>query len=143
MSNTNIEAQIRALIETWVQAVRRKDINQIRSMLAPDFVGFEAWPPLHMGSEEYCRGTEEWLHSWEGPIGCEMRNLEIAAGDDVAFSHDLTHFYGTKKGGEKEDMWIRATVCYRKVGGKWLVTHEHVSEPFDMETSQALLDLEP
>jgi hypothetical protein len=27
--------------------------------------------------------------------------------------------------------------------GKWLITHEHDSEPFDMETFKALLDLKP
>ena len=40
-------------------------------------------------------------------------------------------------------MWIRATLCYRKIDGKWMVTHEHVSVPFDPESGQASLDLKP
>ena len=30
--------------------------------------------------------------------------------------------------------WIRVTVCYRKVEGRWVVVHEHVSIPFNCMT---------
>ena len=40
-------------------------------------------------------------------------------------------------------MWWRATVCYRKLDGRWLVTHEHASVPFDAQSGQASLGLEP
>ncbi|MCY1428568.1 hypothetical protein D9M71_444580 [compost metagenome] len=34
-------------------------------------------------------------------------------------------------------------VCLRKIGGTWMVTHEHLSVPINMETYQAALDLKP
>jgi hypothetical protein len=40
-------------------------------------------------------------------------------------------------------MWVRWTACFRKLDGRWLVTHEQVSVPIDMESGGALLDLEP
>jgi ketosteroid isomerase-like protein len=40
-------------------------------------------------------------------------------------------------------MWLRSTVCYRKIDGRWLVTHQHSSVPFDGETGKASLQLEP
>jgi ketosteroid isomerase-like protein len=40
-------------------------------------------------------------------------------------------------------MFWRATVCFEKLNGQWLVTHEHSSVPFNMETMQASLDLKP
>ena len=40
-------------------------------------------------------------------------------------------------------MWVRATVCYRKIDGTWMVTHEHNSVPFDVESGKASLDLKP
>jgi len=40
-------------------------------------------------------------------------------------------------------MWIRVTLCFGKVDGKWMVTHEHVSVPFEPQSGQASLDLEP
>ncbi len=47
------------------------------------------------------------------------------------------------KGGGKVDMWVRATVCFRKTAGEWTVTHEHDSVPFDVESGKASLDLKP
>jgi ketosteroid isomerase-like protein len=40
-------------------------------------------------------------------------------------------------------MWVRFTVCLRKIDGHWMVTHEHASVPFDVETGRASVDLAP
>ena len=38
----------------------------------------------------------------------------------------------------------RMTACYRKISGRWLITHEHVSVPFYMDGSyKAAVDLKP
>jgi len=37
----------------------------------------------------------------------------------------------------------RATLCRRRIDGKWMVTHGHSSVPFDMESGKASLDLKP
>lgn len=138
------EAQIRGIVEAWAKAVRAQDINAMLSNYAPDIVSFDAVTKLHIiGLDAVRRRTEEWVSSFQAPIGYEIRDLSIAAGDDVAFSHSLNRISGTMTDGEKVDMWIRVTVCFRKIDSKWLVTHEHVSVPFDMESSKALLDLKP
>ena len=49
----------------------------------------------------------------------------------------------TRMDGEINDVWVRATVCFRKIDGHWKVTHEHMSVPYDMETSKASVDLKP
>jgi ketosteroid isomerase-like protein len=36
----------------------------------------------------------------------------------------------TTTAGPRLDMWWRATICYRKIDGAWLVTHEDASVPF-------------
>ncbi|NUA27677.1 hypothetical protein FCJ59_12890 [Cupriavidus basilensis] len=28
-----------------------------------------------------------------------------------------------------QEAWVRATVCFRKIAGRWLVVHEHASMP--------------
>jgi len=40
-------------------------------------------------------------------------------------------------------MWFRSTMGLQKNSGRWQITHEHISEPFDMQTFRALLDLKP
>lgn len=38
---------------------------------------------------------------------------------------------------------VKTTICFRKLDGKWMVTHEHNSVPFDVESGKASLDLKP
>ena len=80
------------------------------------------------------------VHAFQGPLECENEQLSITTGEDVAFCHSINRVKGTTARGKIEMRW-RATVCFRKIAGRWLVTHEHNSVPFDMSTGQASLDL--
>jgi ketosteroid isomerase-like protein len=142
-SNASDEAQIRALIEARVKAVRAKDVNGAMSSITPDILLFDVVNPLRShGSDAERKRAQEWFSSFQGPIGYEIGDLFIAAGDDVAFSHCLNRYSGTTIHGEL-GMWVRVTTCYRKIDGKWMITHEHQSVPFDTESGKASLDLEP
>jgi ketosteroid isomerase-like protein len=141
---TSDEAQIRERMEGWARALRAKDIDALMSYYAPDILAFDLAPPLQHRGDAYRRGFVEWFPTWKGPIGYEIRDLSIIVGDDVAFSHSLNRLSGTRTSGEETDVWVRATVCFRKTDGKWMVTHEHVSVPFYMDGSgRAAVDLKP
>jgi len=45
----------------------------------------------------------------------EVRDLSITAGDDVAFSHSLNRIHGTMRNGPNTDLWLRSTMCFRKI----------------------------
>jgi uncharacterized protein (TIGR02246 family) len=139
------EAEIRQLIDNWAKALRAKDIDGLMSNYAPEMVLFDLAPPLqYKGAEAYRKSWEEWLPTFQGPVGYEIRDLSITTGDDVACCHSLNRISGTRTNGEKTDTWVRATVCYRKIDGTWMVTHEHVSVPFYMDgTYRAAVDLKP
>jgi uncharacterized protein (TIGR02246 family) len=138
------ELQIRQIIDDWAEALRAKDIDGILANYAPEVLSFDVTPPLqHKGIDGARKRNGEWLATFQGPIDSELRDLNITAGTDVAFSHSLNRVNGTRKNGEKTDMWVRVTLCFHKTDGKWLVTHEHISIPFDMETGKAALDIKP
>jgi ketosteroid isomerase-like protein len=138
------EAEIRALIDKRVKAVRAKDVESSTASLALDVLLFDVVDPLqYRGSDAVRKRLAEWFASFEGPIGHEVSDLSIAASDDVAFSHGLNRVIGARIGGGKLDMWWRATVCYRKIDGSWMITHEHASVPFDAESDLASLALKP
>jgi uncharacterized protein (TIGR02246 family) len=125
---SNDEAQIRQLIDNWAKAFRAKDVDGLMANYAPDMVLFNLAPPLqYNGADAYRKIWEDWLPTFQGPVGYEIRDLSIAAGRDVAFCYRLTQIHGTRANGEETDTWVRATVCYRKIDGTWMVTHEHVS----------------
>jgi uncharacterized protein (TIGR02246 family) len=144
-TNATAEAQIYALIDAWAQAIRARDVNGVMSHYAADIVTFDLAPPLqYVGAEALRKNLQEWFATFRGPVGYEMRDLSITASDDVAFCHSRNRISGTRTNGEETDVWVRATVCYRKIDGKWLVTHEHASVPFYMDGSyRAAVDLKP
>jgi ketosteroid isomerase-like protein len=110
-----------------------------------DILVFDLAPPLqYVGIDAYRKNFKEWFSSFQGPIGYEIRDLSITAGGDVAFCHSINRISGSRTSREKTDVWVRATVGFRKIDGKWMVTHEHVSVPFYMDGSdKAALDLKP
>jgi uncharacterized protein (TIGR02246 family) len=137
------EAQIRALIDAWAGAMRAKDVDGVMAHYAPDSVTFDLAPPL-ISTGADAKGLQAWFSSWQGPIGYEIRDLKIAAGEDAAFCHGLNRLRGTKTDGEKADIWFRQTLCLRKIGGAWRIAHQHESVPFYMDGSyRAAVDLKP
>jgi len=138
------EAQIGELIDRWLRALRAKDLEGIMSCYAPDILVFDLLPPLrYVGADAYRKNWAEWFPTFQGPIGYELRDLTITRGDDLAFSHSLNRVSGKRTDGTDSNTWVRATVCYRKIDGKWMIAHEHVSVPFYMESGKASVDLKP
>jgi uncharacterized protein (TIGR02246 family) len=138
------EAQIRAVLDRWAKAFKARDLNGIMEMYAPDVVAYDLVPPLqYAGKEAYKRDYQEFLSQYTGPIDVEFRGVRIIAGNDVAFVFCLERIAGTLKGGQKSDVWVRYTGGFRKIKGKWLDVHDHVSAPIDLETGKAALELKP
>ena len=143
-SKASEEAQIREVIEDWFNALRAKDPDKMTSNYSPDIIVFAAAPPLEItGVQAYRTQWQGMFNSIDGPVGCEIRDLKITARGDVAFSHCLNRLTGKTKDGSGNFPWVRVTLCFRKVGGTWMVTHEHASVPFDPQSGKASLDLKP
>lgn len=138
------EAKIRALLDERVRAIQEKDVDTLVSAAAPDVVSFDALPPLQrIGAEAVRARAEEWLGWYDGPVGYDMRDLRITAGDDTAFASYLYRVTGTMTNGSQVDMWVRSTMGLQKRDGRWTIAHEHTSVPFDAESGKAALDLAP
>jgi uncharacterized protein (TIGR02246 family) len=147
MARENAEAvagdQIRGLVDDWARALRAKDVDGVMAHYTADSVTFDLAPPL-ISTGADAKGLQAWFSTWRGPLGYEIRDLNITAGDDVAFCHGLNRLSGTKTDGEKADVWFRLTLCLRRIGGEWRIAHQHESVPFYMDGSyRAAVDLKP
>jgi ketosteroid isomerase-like protein len=143
-NKTKNEAEIRGLIDRFAEAFRVKDVDGCMAIFAPEIVSFDIVPPLQaVGAESFVTHWVDFFGSYEGPIHVEFPDIRIVAGEDVAFSYCLHRIAGTLKNGHKTDFWLRWTAGWRKTNGKWLVVHEQVSVPTDLENGRALLDLKP
>lgn len=142
---TTNEADIRRLIDELAGALRAHDLDAVMSAYTPAVTSFDIEPPLrHVGAEAKRKNWERVFAAYQCPLDYEVRDLAITVGDDVAFAHSLNRLSGTLRNGtEVTGFWVRATMCFRKLNGRWVIAHDQVSVPLDMTTGAALVNLEP
>jgi PhnB protein len=133
---------VRSVIEARAAALRSKDVQALSRTGTPDITVFSLAPPL-VATGGF-KGTERWFSSWDGPMGYELRDLEVVVGDSVAFAHALAHMSGRRTDGGETDLWFRLTLGLEKRKGAWRVSHEHQSTPFETDGSfRASVHLKP
>ncbi|MCI0700712.1 MAG: SRPBCC domain-containing protein [Planctomycetia bacterium] len=137
------ESAIRQLIADQMKAICAKDVDRLMAPYAAEFVAFDAIPPFQT------RGPDAWRQTWSSCLPhfpavfqIETRDLTLAVSGDTGFAHWLFRFTGPDKDHPAMQSWMRLTGCYRKIGGKWQIVHEHCSVPFDPHTNKALLTLD-
>jgi uncharacterized protein (TIGR02246 family) len=128
---TDDEMRIRTLIEQWAQAVHAGDLDAVLADHSPDIVMFDVPPPYDgvRGIDAY-RATWPPFFEWQrqGAV-FEIVDLDVTAGNDVAFAHALLRC-GTSAELDKEpDNRLRLSIGLRKENGRWTVVHEHHSFP--------------
>jgi uncharacterized protein (TIGR02246 family) len=137
------DARIRKAMKALAQAIRDKDVDGVMAHYAPDIVTFDLPTPLQVrGVDAYRKNFEKWFDSVQGAIDYEMRDVSVAVSGDLAIGHYLGHVRSSRKNPDLSDYWVRVTSELRKMNGKWLVTHEHVSMPLNMMTLQAATKLQ-
>jgi uncharacterized protein (TIGR02246 family) len=142
----NNEAEIRALYDQWAKVFEAHDIDGIMALYAPGdlVVAYDVVPPLQFkGKDAYRKDYVEFMSQYDGPIHVEYRDMRVFTSGDVGMIHALERFSGKLKNGQQSDLWLRSTSGARKIDGKWLIVHDHVSVPIDFESGKAVLDLKP
>ncbi|MER7791015.1 nuclear transport factor 2 family protein [Streptomyces sp. NPDC097640] len=138
------EIRIRQQVEKIVEGIRAKDLDGLKQLYATDIVSFDVEPPLqHVGTEAKLKN---WTNAFTffQDVNYEVRDLTLTVGDDVAFGHFFGRLSGTLRNGTATSgMWVRATLCFRKTDGNWLIAHDQVSVPFDIASGKGVTDLEP
>ena len=136
-TQTRQDPQLRERVDALAQALRAKDIDGLMAHYAPDVVTFDVLPPAQVqGADAYRKNFEAWFASVRGPIDFEVRDLRITMSDELAFCHYLGHVSSTRTTGKKSEYWVRVTSGFRRMNGRWTITHEHVSMPSSMESLQ-------
>jgi len=143
---TDDKAAIEALEQQYIKAFNAKDVNAIMAIYAPGdqlFV-FDAVPPRQYPSwEAYKKDWEALFEAYPGPVTDTMTDLSITVVGPVAYAHHVEPGHFTKKDGTGVDVVVRVTDVFRKLNGKWLIVHEHVSFPVDIDSGRADLLSKP
>ena len=121
---------IHAMVEDWAKAVRARDYDGILAHHARDILMFDVPPPLQSTGLEAYRRTWDLFFSWSNdPVVFDITQMDVTAGDDVAFVSALMRCSGTEKNGVRLTLDFRLTIGLRKVSGNWTIVHEHHSIP--------------
>ena len=116
----NDEQEIRELVLAWAKAARSKDMPGVLARHSDDIVMFDVPMPVQS------RGANEDKATWElffgvspgGPGSFELTELQITAGESVAYCHALVNV---------GDSTARLTMGLRKQHDGWVIAHEHHS----------------
>jgi uncharacterized protein (TIGR02246 family) len=145
-ARADARADIRALEDRFVAAFKAKDLDAIMKVYAPGrtLVVFDVVPPRqYVGAAAYRKDWQSFLDGFAGPIAVELTDLDIGADRNLAYSHSIQRVTGTDKQGKKLDLTVRVTDVYQKIRGRWLIVHEHVSVPVDLDTDKPDLASKP
>jgi uncharacterized protein (TIGR02246 family) len=129
----NDEQQIRVLIERWAGAVHGGDLDTVLADHSDDIVMFDVPPP-----DDGVRGIDAYRETWPPFFEWQARGasfeiveLDVTAGDDVAYAHALLRCGMPEELVERPERRLRLTLGLRREDGRWVVAHEHHSFPLD------------
>lgn len=138
------EADIRHRIGMLARSIRAMDLEGVMSHYAPDIVSFDVQVPLRqVGAAGKRKNWVEAFAVFQPPLDYEIRDLTITVSGDAAFAYSINRLSGMLGNGTRSGIWVRVTVCFRKIDGSWLIAHDHASVPLDFASGKALLNLEP
>jgi uncharacterized protein (TIGR02246 family) len=145
-AKADARTDINALEERFLAAFKAKDVDAIMKVYVPDqslFV-FDVVPPRqYVGAAAYRKDWQEFLGSIPGPITVELKDLAVVSDHNLAYGHCIQRVAGTDKSGKAIDLTVRVTDIYKKIKGQWLIVHEHVSVPVDLDTGKPDLASKP
>ena len=133
------EYQIRQTIADWQRGICLKNIDIILDHYADDVVLFDTRPPFQQVGLESVKKV--WVDSFPyfpAYFDIETSEMKLQLNGNLASAHWLWRLKNSDLDGILGQPWYRNTCTYRQTNGKWLITHEHTSLPFDPETNKAI-----
>lgn len=135
------KVEIIDVIQKTNEMMEKKDLEAWMAYYldAQDTVFFEDTPPLRIdGKAAFRKFDEEFLRSASN-IHFRMETPIVAISGDLGVIICTAQSSWTDKDGSHNER-ARFTGVLKKVNGKWLVWHEHLSVPYDSATGKAVLD---
>lgn len=140
------DLQIKALYDQFTAAFNAKNVDAIMRLYVPgkDLLVFDVIPPRqYAGSAAYRKDFQSFFAGYKGAIKFTISDLSYQTSGDMGFGHSIQRVVGTDTKGNPSDMTVRVTDVYRKIGGTWLIVHEHVSMPVNLNTGKPDMNSTP
>jgi uncharacterized protein (TIGR02246 family) len=135
-------ADIESVIAEYAAAVLAKEPARVAALYAPDVRVFDTWGVWSYDDRDaWGRTLEQWL----GSLGNER--VQVQFNDVCLVKHQqigsvsamVTYSAVDVDGNVVRSLENRLSWFLTKIGGRWLVAHEHTSVPVSFESKTALL----
>lgn len=149
--NPQIAYEVAAQRNAWRETFERQDVDGMMAFYVPQIYTYDLMAaPEPDGLKHAFDGEAIWRQNWvtffemfKDDLRVTIEDLTVYQSGDIATVRGLTRLEGTMESGQYVDMWTRETNVLRRVNGKWLIVHDHVSVPMDFATGKALTELKP
>ncbi|MFD4205287.1 SgcJ/EcaC family oxidoreductase [Micromonospora tulbaghiae] len=142
---TAAEAEVRRLHQRWFEGTAAKDLDALMDAVADDVVSYEHDQPLRYvgvnAVREVCAAG--LAASGDGSVAWDVPDLTIVVDGDLAVAWGLNRVSVRPSGGPPIESWSRGTRVFQRRDGAWLMTHQHLSYPYDPSSGEARTDLRP
>ena len=139
------ERDLRELHRRWFDSTAAKDLDGLMAPLADGVISYEHEEPLqYVGVQavrEVCAAGLD--ASGDGTVTWSVPDLTILVDGDLAVAWGLNHIRLKPTGAQAIESWSRGTRVFQRENGAWLMTHQHLSYPYDPATGNARTDLRP
>jgi ketosteroid isomerase-like protein len=126
------EAEIKAVIDAWADAVRSHDLPAIFAHHDDGIVMFDVPPPLQSRGMAAYKKTRELFFAYHQPgQAFDVEELQMCIGDTVAYAVPIIRCGSATISGSPVpgSFQFRLTSELCKVDGAWCIQHEHHSVP--------------
>jgi ketosteroid isomerase-like protein len=143
-SNASDKAEIVALNQRLTEAMNGKDLNAMMACYVndEDAVFFVDTIPFEVKGTSAWRKINQEFFGSASQVHMGIEAIVVVVSGDLAATHSVVPLTWTDKNGAHTERG-RYTQVLKKVGGKWLIWHEHFSVPYDPATGKAVLEASP
>jgi ketosteroid isomerase-like protein len=137
-SAQNDQRTFQAIYDQFSAAIKAKDLDKVMSFYAPNVVAFDAFiPRQYVGAPAYRKSYEQFFAEYPGPATSEITDFHVSTAGNQAIAYGIDRWVVTGMDGKAVEVVFRFTNVFRKINGKWLAVHEHLSFPADPATGMA------
>jgi uncharacterized protein (TIGR02246 family) len=133
-------------VQQFLAAANNKDLNGVMNYYASDdsAVLFDSVPPRQFaGAAAIRKNWEQFMAAYPTTMHFDLLDWKAEASGDLGYGHGFVRVTGPAKDGTQQDMTVRLTDVFKKIDGKWVTIHEHVSWPVDPVTSKVDFNSKP
>ncbi|MEJ2409420.1 MAG: nuclear transport factor 2 family protein [Novosphingobium sp.] len=133
------EQDVLAHYDNITEALQTRDTQRAMAGYDENVMVFDIAPPLRAIGKAHSEETYDTAFAMtKGPWLCEWREMKVKVIDATnAYVTGIFRQVYTVITGEQVSLTSRLTDIFEKKDGRWLVVHEHISTPVDMQTGQA------